>query len=60
MDRLVVEVQNKLRVAATGCSRLVEEDCWDHTDYPGLDIARMSFANDRGLEDVGYWLGLVP
>ena len=48
------------RAAWAGCSRLVEEGCWDHRDYPGLDSAAMrSFANYRGLEDVGYRLNLV-
>ena len=61
MDRLVVEAQNTKQAASAGCSRLVEGDCWDHTDYPGLGIAMMrSFANYRGLEDVGYRLNLVP
>lgn len=48
------------RAVWAGCSRPVEGGCWDHKDYPGLDSAAMrSFANYRGLEDVGYRLNLV-
>lgn len=58
MGRLVVEVQS-MRWAH--CIRMVEGDCWDHMDYPGLDkVAKRSFANCPGFEDVGYRLDLVP
>ena len=60
MNRWVLEVQNMRQVAWTGCSRLVEEDCWDHTGYPVLDTAMRSFANDRGLDDVWYRLDHAP
>jgi len=48
------------QIARTGCSRLVEEGCWDHTGYPDLDTAMRSFANDRGLDDVGYRVDHAP